>query len=71
MAVRILRRSQSIFYYAIRLADGSILRLSKDARSIYSIFSQALPMMAGIFIVLLDLVHGGGQSADREADRPH
>ena len=38
--------SRSTFYYAIRLADGSILRLSKDARSIYSIFSQALPMMA-------------------------
>ena len=47
--------SRSTFYYAIRLADGSILRLSKDARSIYSIFSQALPMMAGIFIVLLIL----------------
>ena len=47
--------SRSTFYYAIRLADGSILRLSKDARSIYSIFSQALPMMVGIFIVLLIL----------------
>ena len=47
--------SQSTFYYAIRLGDGSILRLSKDARSIYSIFSQALPMMVGIFVVLLVL----------------
>ena len=47
--------SQSTFYYAIRLEDGSILRLSKDARSIYSIFSQALPMMVGIFVVLLVL----------------
>lgn len=47
--------SRSTFYYAIQLADGSILRLSKDARSIYSIFSQALPMMVGIFIVLLIL----------------
>ena len=47
--------SRSTFYYAIRLEDGSILRLSKDARSIYSIFSQALPMMVGIFVVLLVL----------------
>lgn len=47
--------SQSTFYYAIRLQDGSILRISKDARSIYSIFSQALPMMVGIFIMLLIL----------------
>ena len=47
--------SQSTFYYAIRLEDGSILRLSKDARSIYSIFRQALPMMVGIFVVLLVL----------------
>ena len=43
--------SRSTFYYAIRLEDGSILRLSKDARSIYSIFSQALPMMAGTAMV--------------------
>ena len=47
--------SRATFYYAIRLEDGSILRLSKDARSIYSIFSQALPMMVGIFVVLLVL----------------
>lgn len=47
--------SQSTFYYAIRLQDGCILRISKDARSIYSIFSQALPMMVGIFIMLLVL----------------
>lgn len=47
--------SRSTFYYAIRLEDGSILRLSKDARSIYSIFSQALPMLVGIFIMLLVL----------------
>lgn len=47
--------SQSTFYYAIRLQDGYILRISKDARSIYSIFSQALPMMVGIFIMLLVL----------------
>ncbi len=47
--------SRSTFYYAIRLEDGSVLRLSKDARSIYSIFSQALPIMVGIFIVLMVL----------------
>lgn len=47
--------SQNTFYYAVQLQDGSVLRVSKDARSIYSIFAKALPSLLVIFAILVVL----------------
>lgn len=47
--------SQNTFYYAVQLQDGSVLRVSKDARSIYSIFAKALPSLLMIFAILVVL----------------
>ncbi len=44
---------KSTFYYAKKLVDGSILRVSREAGSIWSIFYNALPIMALIIVVLL------------------
>ena len=47
--------SQNTFYYAVRLQDGSVLRVAKDARSIYSVFVRALPSLLVIFVILVIL----------------
>lgn len=47
--------SKNIFYYAVRMNSGSVLRLSKDAGSIYSIFMQAIPTMLVILVLLFAL----------------
>lgn len=45
--------SETTYYYAVRLEDGSILRLSKETRSIYSVFARTIPVMLGILVLLL------------------
>lgn len=51
--------SKNSFYYAVLLDDGSVLRLSKDAISIYVVFGNAFPvliLMAFIIIVVCALL---------------
>ncbi len=52
-----VRRSQTLsrntFYYAVRLQDGSVLRVSKDAGSIYSILSSAFPSLIWVLALLI------------------
>ncbi len=54
-----VRRSETLakntFYYATKMDDGGILRLSKNAGSIYSIFLKALPSLAMIVVILVVL----------------
>ncbi len=54
-----VRRSEtmgrSTFYYARLLADGSILRVAKEAGSIWSIFYNALPFIMIMVILLLGI----------------
>ncbi len=47
--------SRSTFYYAVRLENGGILRISKDAGSIFSMFRSALPGLLTVFGVMLVL----------------
>lgn len=53
----VVRRSQTLsrntFYYAVRLQDGSVLRVSRDAGSIYSILSSALPSLIWVLALLI------------------
>lgn len=42
---------KSTFYYAILLEDGNILRISKEAGSIWSIFSVSFPLIALIALI--------------------
>lgn len=43
------------FYYTVKLSDGKILRLAKEANSVWSIFSSALPTIIGITLLLIML----------------
>jgi len=46
---------RSTFYYAMRLEDGSVLRVSKEAQSIWSLYMSALPLIliaaAGMILI--------------------
>lgn len=46
---------RSTFYYARLLEDGSVLRVSREAGSIWSIFYRAMPVIALIVVVLIIL----------------
>ena len=53
----VVRRSQtmekSTFYYARLLEDGRVLRLAREADSIWSLYYNALPFMGGMVLLLL------------------
>lgn len=44
---------QSSFYYAVRQADGSVLRVAKEASSIWRIFKSALPIVSFMAVIVL------------------
>lgn len=44
---------KSAFYYALRADNGSVIRISKEADSIWSVFSGALPAVLAIIAVLI------------------
>ena len=54
-----MRRSQTLakstFYYAVRLEGGRVLRIAKDAGSIYGILWNAVPGMLVLLVVLFVL----------------
>ena len=43
---------EETYYYAVALADGNILRLSKTVSSILGLFRRSLPVVAGIVVGL-------------------
>ena len=47
--------SENTFYYAVLLEDGDVLRIAKDAGSIYSIFFKALPSLGLVLAMLIVL----------------
>lgn len=48
----------SSYYYAIRLEDGKVLRISKTVANLYSVYDKALPAIAGVSvgIIILSLI---------------
>lgn len=54
-----VRRSKTLdrstFYYAIQLQEGSVLRISKETNSIYSVFGRVFPSLTIIALVLVGL----------------
>lgn len=52
---------RSTYYYAVKMKNGSVLRISKESGSILSIFESAFPIIAGfaaiLFAVCIVLAH--------------
>ena len=44
---------RSMFYYALRLRDGSVLRISEEASSLLSIFLRSLPVILAVLGVMV------------------
>lgn len=44
---------RSTFYYAVRLENGSVLRVGREAESLYSIFVSALPSLVMVTCILI------------------
>ncbi len=47
--------SESVFYYAVRLDNGNVLRVGKEAESVFSVFLSTLPIILGVMIILYGL----------------
>ncbi len=45
--------NKTTFYYALRLGDGSVLRLSSDANSLFSVFASGIPAIVGIVALII------------------
>ena len=65
-----IRQSQTVdrstCYYAVRLPDGSVLRVGKEASSIWSVYMRALPL---ILILMLAMIGMGALGAGKLTDR--
>ena len=46
---------KSLFYYALRLEDGEVVRVARETNNIVSIFYQYLPIFLGMTILLFGL----------------
>lgn len=46
---------ESMYYYAVLLQNGMVLRVAREAHNVYRIYMMALPGILGILIVLLIL----------------
>ncbi len=46
---------RNLFYYALRLDNGSILRVGKESGSIWAVFASIFPWIAGIGMLLIGL----------------
>lgn len=44
---------KNLFYYAVQLEDGNILRVSKEADSMWSIFEEAFPSIIAVTVILI------------------
>ncbi len=45
--------SKNTFYFAVSLEDGRVLRIAKDASSIYNVFLKSIPILLIVLLVLI------------------
>ena len=62
--------NMSTFYYAIRLSDGTVLRISTQARSITNMIFTSMPVILVIIILILGLCILIGQLLTAQLMRP-
>ena len=62
--------SHNTFYYAVRLDNGNVLRVAKDAGSIISVFSSVVPTIMWILAALILLSLGMAHMLTRKLIEP-
>lgn len=69
-----VRRSDTMnkntFYYALRLENGTVLRVASEAESIWWVLYAALPLIAGIIVVILAVCVWLSRMLTRQLIRP-
>lgn len=50
--------SKNLFYYAVRLDNGTVLRISRQADSFFAMLQNLLPSVMGVFVILIILCIG-------------
>lgn len=50
--------SKNLFYYAVRLENGTVLRISRQADSFFAMLQNLLPSVVGVFVILIILCVG-------------
>ena len=46
---------KNTFYYAVKLNDGSVLRVAQEAQSIWSIYQRAMPLSLVLLVIMIGL----------------
>lgn len=62
--------SHNTFYYAVKTPEGNVLRVAKDAGSIYSVFSNVIPSILWILALLILLSFGMAHFLTRKLIEP-
>ncbi len=45
--------SKSLFYYAMKMQNGNVIRISREASSVYGLFVRMIPFIAGMVLLML------------------
>lgn len=62
--------SEKTYYYAIRLADGNIIRVANTTSSVLTSLLRLIPVMGGVAVLILLLSMALGSSQTRSIVRP-
>ena len=53
------------YYYALRLENGTVIRVATQARSVYSVFLAASPFVMLILILIVSILYCPGTFFDQ------
>ncbi len=59
-----------MYYYAVKISENEVLRVSRDIRSINSVFIGILPILVLLFVFLLVIVYISANSFTRRVLKP-
>nr|WP_300091368.1 ATP-binding protein [Sedimentibacter sp.] len=62
--------SSDMFYYAVKLNDNDVLRISREIKSINSVFSGVIPMLAVLFVMLFAVVYACANAFTKKILKP-
>lgn len=62
--------SSDMFYYAVKLNDNNALRISREIKSINSVFAGVIPMLAVLFVMLFAVVYACANAFTKKILKP-
>lgn len=62
--------SSDMFYYAVKLNDNDVLRISREIKSINSVFAGVIPMLAVLFVMLFAVVYACANAFTKKILKP-